>query len=452
MPLRTVQGFRPRRLPMALAGALVLAAAAWALPAALRPAPLRPRPTSLLIVLDTTRADRGSVIGHDRETTPGLAAFAADATVYTQAWSPAGWTAPAHASLFTGLRPERHGLWMGHRLFLDEAHTTLAERLAAAGYRTACFTANPVVSGEFGLIQGFEHVEGLHGTHAPRPPVAHRAHERLLKWTAGAGGPWFAFVNHMEPHLPYTPPAQHTARFLRPGTPAEVVTAMRAFGHPVTLAVCAGSRVLDAVERAALSDLYDAEIAGLDAQLTHLFDRLAARGDLDDTVVAVVGDHGENLGERGLVGHQFSLHRSVLHVPLIVRYPGVVAEGARGDALVRLGDAPPTLLGLAGVGVPRDLDGVSLLRGVVGRVARAIQGPVADGTAHQLRVAGAGRDVRHLLPGQRSVFDGRHHLIQHADGRLELYDLEADPAETRNLARSHEGVARRLAASLPRYD
>src|SRR6185295_19295341 len=119
------------------------------------------RPNVVLLVMDTTRGDRCGFDGYARPTTPRLDAFAKDAVVFTDAWAPAPWTAPSHASLFTGLRPEHHGVMDGVRPFLAEDATTLAERFRAAGWRTGCFTNNDYISKDYGLSQGFEDVAEL---------------------------------------------------------------------------------------------------------------------------------------------------------------------------------------------------------------------------------------------------------------------------------------------------
>src|SRR5262249_1730191 len=141
------------------------------------PAPAASRPNVLVLVMDTTRADRCSVTGYGRPTTPCLEEFAKDAVTFREAWSPAGWTAPNHATLFTGLRPEHHGLISGKSPFLDVTHATLAERLWNLGYATACFTNNANVSPESGLIRGFAHTDLLYLNESRPYPWATATHE-----------------------------------------------------------------------------------------------------------------------------------------------------------------------------------------------------------------------------------------------------------------------------------
>src|SRR5262245_11073841 len=140
----------------------LLAAAAAAFAVSCSGAHSAARPNVLVLVMDTTRADRCSFLGYSRGTTPRLAEFAKDAVTFSDAWAPCCWTGPSHASLFTGLRPEHHGYLESMRRHLDDQETTLAERFRDAGWRTGCFTNNELISREMGLTQGFDLVESLY--------------------------------------------------------------------------------------------------------------------------------------------------------------------------------------------------------------------------------------------------------------------------------------------------
>jgi arylsulfatase A-like enzyme len=415
------------------------------------PAPAAPRPNVLVLVMDTTRADRCSVNGYARPTTPSLEAFAKDAVNFRQAWSPAGWTAPAHASMFTGLRPEHHGLTGGQIRFLDVVHPTLAETLWNAGYATACFTNNPNISPESGLTRGFASSD-LRYVDRSRPyPWAPATHEAALAWAVEQdrrGTPFFLFVNDMEPHLPYGPPPGDEGEFLRERPAPAVLADARAFDSPRPLAYCGRALELDDAYLRTLSDLYDAEIHTLDREIGSLFDGLRSAGLWDRTMVVVAGDHGEMMGEHHLVAHQFSLYRAVRHVPLLVRWPGASDDGRVVDSVVRLEDVFPTVLEACGLPVPGDLDGASLARGLEGRVARAIQGD-ATTTLTSAERAFPGVDFRPMAGRTDAVFDGRFHLVAFADGRTELYDVTADPAESRNLAAERPADVERLRALIP---
>jgi arylsulfatase A-like enzyme len=443
-----------RRATLALAALLAVAAAAWAVVAFVgrRDA----RPNVLLLVMDTARGDRFGFNGYDRPTTPRMDAFARDAVVYRDAWSPSNWTGPAHASLFTGLRLENHGFYEGNLRFLAKGADTLAMRLAEAGWATGCFSNNTIISPSFGLTQGFEFEARCYERPVRPYPWARWAHDEAADWAirrAEEGKPFFLFVNDMEPHMPYEPPADQAARFLRKPLAPGQMDRLRAFGFPQNITFNLGVDVLDADDLRAFSDLYDAEIATLDAEVGRLLDRLAAAELLENTLVVILSDHGESFGEHHMIEHGFGLHRALLHVPLVIRYPAR-ADGTRAvdpgttDEVVRVEDVYPTILEVCGLPVPSGLDGHSLTRGLPGRVALAMQPPQPREMENYVKQCGP-TDTSRIDGGIESAYDGRWHYVRTTDGRQSLFDVDADPAEAEDLfARSPE-IADRLRALLP---
>jgi len=407
------------------------------------------RPNVIVIVMDTTRGDRTSLDGHGIGTTPFLDVLGRESTVYTDAWSPTCWTGPAHATLFTGLRPEHHGFLAGVRLYLDENAETLAEVLSRVGYEAACLSCNPAVAPAFGLVQGFrtyERFEEILG--APATPSA-RASSRaleIIRRCRSRSRPCFVFLNHWQPHLLYDPPPGFARRFL----PADVSPEEIAWGRarsPNNIEVFAeGYQRPTPRQRAILAGLYAAEIAALDDELERFVSALREEGGLDDTILVITSDHGENLGDHGLSGHFMSLHQSVRRIPLLIRYPGARPRGERVTAVARLEDVYPTILALCGVPVPLDLDGLTLIDPERGRLSRASLGgaisPELERDFPEFARSGRWRPMR-------AVYDGRYHLIQRQDGHEEFYDLEEDPSETRDLAPFMSDVLLRLRRQLP---
>jgi arylsulfatase A-like enzyme len=188
---------------------------------------------------------------------------------------------------------------------------------------------------------------------------------------------------------------------------------------------------------------YDAEVASADDSVGALVDRLETAGVLDDTVFIAMSDHGENLGDHHMFDHIGSLHRSVLHVPLVIRAPGVFDDGRVIDDTVRLEDVFPTILELCRVKVPPDVEGRSLLNELPGRVAVAAIGP-PDVARLQAETLYTDADVDFLRAGCRSAYDGTHHLVAYDDGRTALYDVSQDPLELVDLASKLPGVVERL--------
>lgn len=407
-------------------------------------------PNVVLIVMDTTRGDRCGFTGYDRPTTPELDAFAKGATVYRNAWAQSPWTAPSHASLFTGLVTERHGLLSGIRTFLGDDSYTMAEILRDAGYGTAAYVNNPYVGAPNGLLQGFDTVQHMFERKDTGYPSAPKTHDLAGAWVAGqraAGKPFFLFINHFEPHLAYEPTYEMQSKFMRSKHTNLEIEKARRFSFPACLGVNIGVEKLTPTRREIISDLYDAEIADLDREMGRFLKRLKDDGVLDDTIVVIAGDHGENLGEHGLTDHMFSLHRTLLHVPLMVRFPGKFSMGAKVDEVVRLVDVLPTVAELAGLRLPEGLDGQSLSGDVKGRTSSAALG-MPQGLIEAAAQQFPDVPMNRLRRSGRSITDARHHLVEWSDGKQFLYDYVKDPLENKNLAPTDTATLERMRALL----
>ena len=411
----------------------------------------RPRPNVLLLVMDTTRGDRVSVNGYARPTTPHLAELAKTGVTFRDAWAPCCWTAPSHASLFTGLRPEHHGLTEGNRRYLDPGAVTLAERFQGKGWQTGCFTNNPNLSPAWGLVQGFDHVEAFWEKPDRPYPWAPQTHRRALQWALDArakGDPFFLFVNDMEPHLPYTPPSQDERRFVRAAASESEIATARTFDRNQANNFSLHALEMTPEQLGILSDLYDAELASLDREVGALLERLRASRLLDSTLVVIASDHGELLGEHHMFEHGHSMHREVRRVPLMIRYPRTFDGGRAVEDVVRLEDVFPTVLDVCGLPAQPGIDGATLRGDVAGRVSIAVQGAFR-GRRAWLADLNPGADPTPYTLGLEAAYDGRHHLLAYSDGRRELFDVRADPGELHDLAASLPDVADRLARLLP---
>ncbi|PYS94798.1 MAG: hypothetical protein DMF50_11465, partial [Acidobacteria bacterium] len=320
----------------------------------------RARPNVLLVVLDTARADRFSFDGYARDTSPRLDSLAAEGILYLKAYTPAPWTLPAHASLFTGLYPSAHGADSGH-LRLDDDQVTLAELFQAAGYRTVGYTANPWIGRDHHFDQGFETYDEV--WRATGDQAADRGAALInskvanwLEWRAGdpdaRSRPFFLFINYLEAHLAYDPPEPERSRFLPAAANPAALERLRRFKHPEDVRFNLGLTTLNGRDLALLSDLYDGEIAYLDRRVGEVIDLLKRRGLLDRTVIVVTSDHGESIGEHRLVDHKLNVYDNLLRIPLLLRYPAAVRPGQRVQDVVMLQDLFPTLLALAGIPLP----------------------------------------------------------------------------------------------------
>ncbi|HYS77750.1 MAG TPA: sulfatase [Candidatus Dormibacteraeota bacterium] len=444
-----------------LAGPLLLSA--------LAACSLRGRPNVLLVVIDTARADRFSFDGYARQTSPETAKLAREGVVYEQASTPAPWTLPAHASLFTGLFPSSHGADSGH-LRLDERLRTLAEAFHDAGYRTVAYAANPWVGRQYGFDQGFDVYEEIwrdekgDGEDAGASLVNNRV-ERWLEWREGTPArdqPFFMFINYLEPHLPYDPPEPERSRFVAPGTDPAAVERLRRFKHPLEVKYVLGLGGLQPGDLGILSDLYDGEIAYIDRRVGELAGLFRTRGILDDTVVVITSDHGEAIGNHGFLDHKLNVFEELLRIPLVVRYPPAVAAGQRIKGPVMLQDLYPTLLGLAGISpagapagdpVPREalpLPGVSGLPRGGPRAAPAIISEFSR-PIQFLEIIEESFPEARTGPFDRALVAyrvGSEKLHWASDGRHRLYDLARDPGEEDDLAAARPERTATLAAQV----
>jgi arylsulfatase A-like enzyme len=416
------------------------------------------RPDIVVLLWDTTRADRLSAYGHGRDTTPWLAGVAAKGVLYEQCRAPAPWTIPSHASLFTGLLPRHHGC-VDISTQLAPAHETLAERLRDAGYDTVLISNNPLVGPELGLAQGFGRIRivKVPTPVGPRPSAEEtlsilRQEMALRKGDrARAGKPLFLFVNFMEPHLPYEPPAAIERPWRIDGVTEAEVREAKAFGPPFENEHNLGMRPAEKKTLALLPGLYDGEIRDLDDHCARFEAILVEEGVLGegrDAFLAITSDHGENLGEgeEKLLDHKFSVSDRLLRVPLVIRWPGRLDGGRRVKGQVGLQDLFPTLLEVGGARVVSPDGSASLLgppsdRPQVSEFPAPLtflplmQQEYRDQPAERfekfriglLAVTGAEEGGRRLKWERRRWYAPDGATVER------LYDLVADPGETRDL-------------------
>ncbi len=334
-------------------------------------------PNLLLIVLDTERSASMSLHGYRRETTPVLDSLAAGGVVFDLAVSTSPWTLPSHASIFTGRYV--HEITADWLVPLDDEWPTLAEVLGALGYRTAGFAGNTnYASREVGLGRGFQHYDDYpfsleHVLRANpltamvardrrvreflgQPDALGRRHapeitDRLLRWLDGLAGqqPFFIFANYYDAHRPYHPPEPYRSRFVPPGEGLDP----RPFRNARP-----GDDTLES-KTAWARNAYDGAIAYLDAELRRLFQELARRGVLDNTIVVITSDHGEEFGEHQVFDHGNTLYRQAIQVPLIWLFPGAPA-GMRIAQPVSLAAIPRTVMGLIDSALPHPFPRKSL--------------------------------------------------------------------------------------------
>jgi arylsulfatase A-like enzyme/cytochrome c-type biogenesis protein CcmH/NrfG len=390
-----------QRLPKTRLRVATLLVSVCFLPSCRKPAAAPPtgtRPNVLLVTIDTLRADRVGCYGHAAASTRTLDGLAARGARFTTAVAHVPLTGPSHASILTGLSPLGHGFRENAGFALPAQARSGAEDFGQAGYRTAAFVSAFPLDRRFGFDHGFDTYDDHlpKGNDPRRTPYVERTADATtdaaLHWLETTGEaptrPFFLWVHYYDPHAPYEPPPAFAARF-----------------------------------RAAP---YDGEVAFADEQLGRLLRALEQRRALASTVVLAMSDHGEGLGEHGEGTHGLFLYDSTLRIPLIVAGPGV-GQGRVVPTVARVIDVLPTLLDLAGIQSRPEIEGRSLRPALDGR--EMSDAPAYAETIYPQREFGWAP-----LFAWRTA---RYKMIEAP--KPELYDLEADPGETRNRA-AHEGA------------
>jgi len=422
-------------------------------------------PNIILLVLDTARAQSFSGYGYARPTSPHIDAIAAEGVVYEQAIAPGSWSLPSQVSLLTGMFPAKHG---AHELHLSYAHRypMLPEVLREAGYRTLGISTNSWMSDEFGVTHGFERYLKLwqYRPTVPAPPVPTSGvgawlDRKLQRWywrhmfpcrswvqhvnrhirdlLAKTPEPFFLYAIYWDLHLPYAARERYAARWLPPGV--TLSQGRRVNRDP--LQYLTGQTSMSDEDFAVLQAFYDGALASLDAEIGALVCWLRQRGILDRTLLVITSDHGENIGDHGLMSHAYSLHDTLIHVPLIVRYPELFPPGQRVTPQVQLTDLFPTVLDVLGLDLPsvrQELQGISLLTPtpdpLAERLAYAELLAPHPSMASLNRRTGAPTDTPHPAFDRalRCLRTPATKMIWASDGNHALYDLRLDPHETTN--------------------
>ena len=369
-------------------------------------------PNILFISVDTLRRDHLGCYGYEKSTSPHIDRIAGNGLLFENCVSTSSWTLPSHTSMLTGLYPSFHRLQDdGNRLAGDV--TTVAEQLQDAGYQTMAVTAHVYVSSEFGLDRGFHRFDDSLIRGGAENPIASDVVDRALDlFRTIPPGPWFAFVHFFDPHWDYAPPPPFDTKFIDPAYDGPIDGTLESM-----LPFLKGDRRMPAADLARAVALYDGEIAFVDAQIGRLIERLEETGRMENTLIVLTGDHGEEFQDHGRLGHGKSLFREQLGVPIILSGHDAFPAGGRSDRLVSLVDLAPTLLELAGALPAERFQGVSLA-GAKEESGRSVFG-------ESIRFGNEMRTVR----------DDRYKMIHYLQGdHRQFYDMENDPGERRPLS------------------
>ncbi len=389
----------------------------WAHPVVVGGKPAPELPNVILVSLDCVRADHLGAYGYERSTSPRLDEFAREAVVFENATAASSFTHPTHMTMLTGLPPSIHGV-SRHRK-PDASVAYLPEILSRAGYRTNGVVSGPLLSQSFGFERGFDVYHAFHDeTRAPE--LAGAALEMLHR---GRGQPQFLLLHLFDAHWPYWPGDELNTRF---GPLSNDTSGLL---HKVRNQIPPENDE----EVRHMRDLYDAEIVYLDREVGRFLDELKKRGLYEDSLILVTADHGEAFLEHGFWEHGQTLYKEMVHVPLIVKWPGK-PDARRVASLVSQTDILPTILEAAGMQPPATSYAGRSLRGREGGPREAILeltwDPLPERHAKML-VAWRTEKTKYIASFEAPTVDA---LYSAEIGGEELYDLLMDPGETKNLA------------------
>lgn len=446
------------------------------------------RPNIVLIVLDTARAQSFSCHGYGRQTTPNIDRIAREGMLFENAVSPSPWTLPAHASLFTGMYPSAHGCHEKHK-FLSPDLDTLPRMLQRCGYRTIGISSNTWISGSFGFDRGFDRFFNAWQLVQSETDIAdpsakgiekyrraadlllrgnalvnasnavygkffwrrydygarriNRMLKRLIGREAACGRPFFLFVNYLEPHLLYKAPEPFLGKFLPAGSSKREALSV----NQDAWSYMGGLVPMGARDRELLTALYDEELAYLDHRIGQLYGFLKEAGTLDNTLLVLTSDHGENIGDHGLMDHQYCLYDSLLKVPLILRYPEACAPGSRCGRVVQTTDVLPTVLEIVAGQSESPIQGKSLLQEDGERFAFSeYHGP--QPTVEVMREHYPRGDFSRYDRSLFSIRSSEWKYIGASNGVDELYNVVEDPEETQNVIERFPEVSGNLRGKL----
>jgi arylsulfatase A-like enzyme len=393
-------------------------------------------PNLLLITSDTTRQDTLEVYG-GAAVTPHLMALAHDGIIFRNAFSVAFGTAPSHTSLFSSSHPAEHGVY-NNASIAASGLTTLAEKLREAGYSTAAFVGAKPVGHRLGLAQGFDLYDDIFIDNPGSWKKVYRArHERrapettaqFFKWLdeTTEEGPFFVWLHFFDPHAPYDSPTDTTAS---------------------TGAGASASRSDERTQDEFKEGSYRDEITFVDSSIGDILERLRGESLYDNTLIAFVADHGENLAERGSAmafGHG-GLYAGVARIPLILKLPSSLFAGSEQDFLLGNLDLAPTLVDLMGLGAPIEWSGKSFAR-LLGEGPGTKFRPhlILEGAhRHEISVRTPKQMYRELLPDHEQNEQLAQILGYSPEQSTQLFDLETDREELFDLASSSPLVVEEL--------
>jgi arylsulfatase A-like enzyme len=374
----------------------------------------------ILIIIDTLRADHLGCYGYERPITPNIDRLAEDGILFSTCISQAPWTIPSIMSIMTSMYPSVNGV-MDSKGRLDPMRLTLAEALGEAGYRTAGLVSHTFVDARFGFGEGFEIFEERKGIHQPAEILNDLAISILEEID---GENFFFFIHYFDPHFPYEPPAPYDTLY-QDNIPENKSITWKEMKQFAQVKNPLPSEVLDRYIA-----LYDGEIYYNDAMIGEFIDYLKTSGLYDNTTIVLTADHGEEFKDHDSMGHTRTLYDELVHVPLLVKLPGSEKAGTVVENQVRSIDIAPTLLSITGVDIPPEFLGVDLSQFWTSDDTPLALPAYSETSRHAI--------LRSIRTEDRKYIQNFRHSFYHKrpGGTIEreIYHLEVDKGETKNLA------------------
>jgi arylsulfatase A-like enzyme len=418
----------------------------------------------LLIVLDSVRYDHMSTNGYDRPTTPEITEFTQDATRFENAFAAAPWTPPSHGAMFTGQYPSKSGI-TGLTPNYGPEQPHIAERLSNHGYRTLGFSNSYHTSPDRGFDRGFDYYHDILslprlGGKMYEPSIDYFRHlydyfvngyddsafqlNKIRTQLKRGDSPFFGFINLNSAHSPYNPPQrfkQQFEAFIEAGQSPnrEIAESYSKDAYDYIF----GDLEMSGSEWELVKCWYDGEIRYMDYLLGKFFGFLQSEGLYDNTMIILTSDHGEQFGEQGLVYHQFSLSEAVLHVPLLVKWPGQTTEQT-SEKLVSLADITPTISSLVTGTTPDQMDGEPLNKTSDREVVFAEYAGPSDSLKE--RLIERGEEYAGYISGLQAIRTRKNKFVQRTDGNAALYDV----SENKDAEISDDALQDELAQQLER--
>lgn len=437
------------------------------------------KPNCIIIVLDTARAQNFSIYGYERITTPFLNELSKESMIFENCYSTSPWTLPSHASIFTGLYSSEHGIHGGNFYMNSYNYDNLPEILKKVGYETSLFSSNLWISDEFGFNRGMKHlfkgwqfydqdsdlkrnlrlnlnneekiksvimqflqgnilknfVNAIYGKFIFRNHTfgSDNLNNKIGKWLKQRNKerPFFMFINYLDCHLPYLPPKSLRFKFIEDNITWKQLCKINQNAMNYHMGITEMSDEKFYYLRA----LYDSEIYYSDYLVKQIFDLIVDLNIIDNTIFIVTSDHGDNIGEHNLMSHKFSLHNTLIKVPLLIRYPKMFKKGEITDIFVQLNDILPTLidiLGIKEINSPRDIYSHSILKKINNSNRIAYSEYLNYTYTSEYRNQNFDFINSRFNKTIQSIINDNFKYIKASNHENEFYDLKNDPYEEIN--------------------